>query len=1132
MAKPLVNYAPVQLVLTGGSASFTPTATQGAGITWTASNLPTGASVNSSTGEITGTLSTHGKWVAELVATNVDGEFRLWVPFIVYDSVVTIDAAWLADSANQHDSGYKIVGGSYKIFRLDQDVTSSKTAFWIADDNIYLDLNGYTIHYGSGSGAYDYGVAIYTSAFHSATTFFSPAATTTISGASTSPTDCAVFNGSIVNDGAGSRSHAIDSHRTYGILIAELETFTEGKDSCAYYTYQSGFGTAVLVNNILECNLTDTYNRHAGPACVQVNGTVNAENNLLIGQNSGFSSPNSNGSGSIYRRNAISHDGAYTNGYGIWLYQTSSVEAYDNVITPTNGRGILVNGPISNGSYTDNLILHMEEANVEFGSNLNPPAYRIRYGTQGNYFARNTTLGIAGGIHCGASSLYITTYGTTSDPDICEDNHCTTIVAGTPSITKYANPITFEGTGGASDATADGIVDVRNNTLRSNCYMLRTEGYDGFTQQLTEPSGNLFEWVEGDEALADFFDAVDAKLLELGLKASVLAAAQDRRDVVYAIADSIAGVTLHSGKAFWFVKFISHSGRQSYLDILDNTYGAGVDPETYTYEYSALSWGTARYREGETAEIEVLLAGNPVANTELTVTTPQGDEYTVETDGDGLATFKLFNFAIEKTGDASGQPFSLTARTFSTVTLGSDSAIIYHSSVPATITLEATPPTPPINTVAPEASGSPVVGDTLSCTNGTWDNSPDTYAYQWYRNTTSGVGGTAIAGATSATYDLTEDEVGLYVYCAVTAANEDGEATTYSNSLGLVQLASSYMTISHIASTSKGSSGGSTVTTDSIDTTGADLLVAVVSYYGNTTDPVLSDSKGNTWTGLTAREQSGVTFSNRIYYCKPTSVGSGHTFTAGPGGTSYPTISVSAFSGTKTSSVFDQESGAATAGNVTSFQPGSITPSEDGCLLVTGVSTDGTSHSINSSFNATATDKLTGNHLGGGIAYKIQTTAAAENPMWSWTGSSSKAAAMASFKPAPPPAPANSVAPAVIGLEVEGETLETDNGTWTDASSYSYKWFRNASESTSGGTEISGATSTTYDLTASDVDKYIYSEVTATNITGSTSAFSNIVGPIEAAEVPPGASSNGPVFSPVLSPVNPPLTLLKALGLV
>lgn len=217
--------------------------------------------------------------------------------------------------------------------------------------------------------------------------------------------------------------------------------------------------------------------------------------------------------------------------------------------------------------------------------------------------------------------------------------------------------------------------------------------------------------------------------------------------------------------------------------------------------------------------------------------------------------------------------------------------------------------------------------------------------------------------------------------------------------LALIAAEPAHAAIAHVVSTSAGSTGGTTVTTSSVDTTGANLLVVAVSYYGNTTDPVLSDNKGNTWTGLTAREQSGTTMSVRLYYCVPTSVGTGHTFTAGPGGTSYPTISVSAFSGAA-ASPYDQETGAATAGNVTSFQPGSITPSENNCVLVTGVSTAGTSHTINSSFNATSTDNSAANHLGGGIAYKIQTTAGAENPTWSWTTSTSKAAAMASFKAA------------------------------------------------------------------------------------------------------------------------------------
>ena len=43
-------------------------------------------------------------------------------------------------------------------------------------------------------------------------------------------------------------------------------------------------------------------------------------------------------------------------------------------------------------------------------------------------------------------------------------------------------------------------------------------------------------------------------------------------------------------------------------------------------------------------------------------------------------------------------------------------------------------PGSPVNTVAPVASGALTVGSTLSCTTGTWTNSPASYAYQWRRN--------------------------------------------------------------------------------------------------------------------------------------------------------------------------------------------------------------------------------------------------------------------------------------------------------------------------------------------------------------------------------------------------------------
>lgn len=203
--------------------------------------------------------------------------------------------------------------------------------------------------------------------------------------------------------------------------------------------------------------------------------------------------------------------------------------------------------------------------------------------------------------------------------------------------------------------------------------------------------------------------------------------------------------------------------------------------------------------------------------------------------------------------------------------------------------------------------------------------------------------------------------------------------------------------IAHVVSTAAGSVGGAPVTTGAIDTTGANLIVVSVSFY-NTTAPALTDSKGNTWTALTARTTAtnpGV----RLFYCYNPTVGSGHTFTATQA-VSFPTIGVSAFSGVA-ASPFDQESGASTSGAGTTYQPGSITPSENNCLLVTTVSTNTTTHTINSSFVIGGTvDQSGGNHMGGGIAYKIQTTAGAENPTWSYTASSSRAAAMASFKAA------------------------------------------------------------------------------------------------------------------------------------
>lgn len=194
---------------------------------------------------------------------------------------------------------------------------------------------------------------------------------------------------------------------------------------------------------------------------------------------------------------------------------------------------------------------------------------------------------------------------------------------------------------------------------------------------------------------------------------------------------------------------------------------------------------------------------------------------------------------------------------------------------------------------------------------------------------------------------------------------------------------------------SLGSNGG---TSSAMNTSGADLLVAAVTLAlgGSVT---LSDSKSNSWTAGPEASNGATTL--RLYYSVPTSVGSGHTFTIS--GTSvFSSISVQAWAGAHTSP-FDQENDNA-ADPVSSIQPGSVTPSDNGQLLVTAMHNSGdtsdASRSIDTSF---ATPYQKG--LVGGASYAIassyfvQSSAAAINPSWSWsTGATAGLAVIASFK--------------------------------------------------------------------------------------------------------------------------------------
>jgi hypothetical protein len=87
--------------------------------------------------------------------------------------------------------------------------------------------------------------------------------------------------------------------------------------------------------------------------------------------------------------------------------------------------------------------------------------------------------------------------------------------------------------------------------------------------------------------------------------------------------------------------------------------------------------------------------------------------------------------------------------------------------------------TPSVTTV-PGIGGTLALGGTLTCSTGTWSNSPTGYAYQWLRD------GSAIGGATASTYVEGTADVGHQLSCQVTATNGQGSASATSASVTIV----------------------------------------------------------------------------------------------------------------------------------------------------------------------------------------------------------------------------------------------------------------------------------------------------------------------------------------------------------
>ena len=86
----------------------------------------------------------------------------------------------------------------------------------------------------------------------------------------------------------------------------------------------------------------------------------------------------------------------------------------------------------------------------------------------------------------------------------------------------------------------------------------------------------------------------------------------------------------------------------------------------------------------------------------------------------------------------------------------------------------------PVNTAPPTITGTPTVGQTLTAENGTWSNSPTSFAYQWLRCNGGGNACVGVANGTQKTYTLVGADAGRTIRVQVTATNADGSASARS----------------------------------------------------------------------------------------------------------------------------------------------------------------------------------------------------------------------------------------------------------------------------------------------------------------------------------------------------------------
>ena len=214
---------------------------------------------------------------------------------------------------------------------------------------------------------------------------------------------------------------------------------------------------------------------------------------------------------------------------------------------------------------------------------------------------------------------------------------------------------------------------------------------------------------------------------------------------------------------------------------------------------------------------------------------------------------------------------------------------------------------PPQNVVLPAISGSPLPGQTLATSTGTWTNSPSSFAYQWYRCDSGGSHCRPVAGASSAYYAVGMTDVGFTLRVAVTGTNVAGLATASSGPTSVVIGSGGMGGIALVqAKAVSGSGVGALSVSFSANNTAGNLIIAVVRMSTTSQTVSLRDSAGNVYIDAVSQTQSADGHQLHLFYAKNI-VGMSNTVTATfSSGNNHPWLAIYEYSGLSVANPLDQ----------------------------------------------------------------------------------------------------------------------------------------------------------------------------------------------------------------------------------